>query len=468
MLEAGWNPGWRRAWLDVILIAVAILAINLASGGLKQAPIQGPSVALSFYVLLAPVALWLGTSLLVVRGLLALSARLARPERARPLGSWRGAAMRWLARRPARTAVALALGILAVAFATEVVTFVATYRDAKRGDARAAFGADLRLIPAASDVPPQLPPLGPHVAATTPVRYVGARVGTDRKTILTVDTRSYDQATSVSAQMLRGGGFGDLARHPTGVLVSKEIADDEEVKPGDELPLTIFPDDDEKKRNITPTVLGVYRSFPPSSPVAELVMSTASFRSYLLPEPDFYLTRTIAGHPGTAIARELSHGPAGRSFDVSTTADPNRPDQRSLATLNLAGLDRIEAFGAGLIAAVGVAVLGAFMVLERRREFAILRAIGTDTRRLVDGPAREGGIAVLGSLAAGVPLGLALGVLAVRVLKLFFTLPPPMVTLPGGSLLAFVIGMVAASALALGVTLAAITRVEPADVLREP
>ena len=470
VLESGWNPVWRRAWLDVILIVtgVAILAVNLASGGLKQTPVQGPSVALSFYVLLAPVALWLGTSLLAVRGLLALSARRARPERARPLGSWGGAAMRWLARRPARTAVALVLGMLAVAFATEVVTFVATYRAAKQGDAHAAFGSDLRLLPAPADVPPRLPPLGPHVAATTPIRYIGARVGTDRKTILTVEPGTYDQATSVAPRMLDGGGFAALTRHPTGVLVSKEIADDEEVGPGDRLPLTIFPDDDEKKRTITPRVLGVYRSFPPSSPVAELVMSTAAFRPFLLPEPDFYLARTLAGHPGIAVAAELRRGRAGGSFDVATTADPNRPDQRSLATLNLTGLNRIEAFGAGLIAAVGVAVLGAFMVLERRREFAILRAIGTDTRQLVDGPAREGAIAVLGSLAAGVPLGLMLGILAVRVLKLFFALPPPVVTLPGGSLLAFVLVMVAASALALGVALAAITRVEPADVLREP
>jgi putative ABC transport system permease protein len=470
VLEAGWNPAWRRVWLDLILIAggLAILGINLANGGLKQTPIQGPSVALSFYVLLAPVALWLGTTLLMVRGLLALSARRARPERARPLGSWGGAAMRWLARRPARTAVALVLGTLAVAFATEVVTFVATYREAKRADAHASFGSDMRLIPAPADVPPQLPPLGKHVAATTPIRYVGARVGTDRKTILTVDPGSYDQATSVSPQILEGGGFRELARAPGGVLISKELADDEEVKPGEKLPLTIFPDDDEKKRNVTPRIIGIYRSFPPSSPVAELVMSTAGFRPYLLPEPDYYLARTIAGHPTGAVADELRRGPVKRIFDVTARVDPNRPDQRSLATLNLTGLNRIESFGAGLIAAVGVAVLGAFMVLERRREFAILRAIGTDGRRLVDGPAREGMIAVLGSLAAGVPLGLGLGILAVRVLKLFFTLPPPVVTLPGGPLLAFVLVMVAASALALGWALAAVTRVEAAEVLREP
>src|SRR5256884_10019996 len=53
---------------------------------------------------------------------------------------------------------------------------------------------------------------------------------------------------------------------------------------------------------------------------------------------------------------------------------------RSLASLNLDGLKRIEAIGAGLIAAIGVAVLGAFLVLERRREFAVLEAVGAEDR----------------------------------------------------------------------------------------
>ena len=66
LVRPGWRPLWLRARLDLVAIAVgvAILAIDAASGGLHQTPIQGPSVALSFYVLLAPIALWLGLTLL--------------------------------------------------------------------------------------------------------------------------------------------------------------------------------------------------------------------------------------------------------------------------------------------------------------------------------------------------------------------------------------------------------------------
>lgn len=94
--------------------------------------------------------------------------------------------------------------------------------------------------------------------------------------------------------------------------------------------------------------------------------------------------------------------PKGRSiladkFGVSTVADPS---SRGLTALNLTGLGRIESLGGGLVAAVGVAVLGAFLVLERRREFAILRAVGAETPQVLTGPAHEGAIVVLGSLLA--------------------------------------------------------------------
>jgi putative ABC transport system permease protein len=470
VLESGWNPLWRRAKLDLVAIGVgaAILAINLAGGGLKQSPQRGPSVALSFYVLLAPIALWIGLTLLAVRGLLAVSERRFRPESGRPLPSWRGAALRWLGRRPARTAVAVVLGALAVAFATEVVSFVGTYQSAKRADTHAAFGSDLRLTPEPSDLPPPPPKLGPHVAAVTPIRYVGVRAGTDRKTVMTIDPATYEPATAVAPRVIEGGGLPELARQPNGVLVAKEVAADYEVHTGDPLPLTLFPDDPEVKRNQTFRVVGVYQSFPPDAPASEMVMTTASFSSFLLPAPEFYLARTVAGHTGAAVAQELQRAGVTHTFAVATTADARRANQRTLATLNLTGLSRIESLGAVLIAAVGVAVLGAFVVLERRREFAILRAIGIDTRRLLVPPAQEGLIAVLASLGLGLVIGVAIAALAVRVLSLFFTLPPPFVSVPGGPLAAFVLLVAGTSALALSVALAAVARIRVASVLREP
>jgi putative ABC transport system permease protein len=464
LLERGWSPLWKRAHLDAVacLIGVAILAINYMSGGLKQSPIEGTSLALSFYVLLAPVALWIGATLLAARALLAVLARRARPERSGPLPSWRGASMRWLGRRPARTGVALVLGALAVAFGTYVLTFAATYGTAKQDDARAALGSDLRLTP--GDPRFKLPQLGPDVASVSAFHMVPARAGSDRKTILAVDTKTYASTVTSAPHMISGAGPEALARDPLGVLVAAEIAQSFEVGPGDTLPVTIFPDDFESRREVNLHVLGVFRSLAPTAPITEMVTSIDALpRARLIP-PDFYLARVTPGARAAAVASELRGGALANTFAVSTVGGPH---QRGLTSLDLVGLGRIEAFGAAAIAALGVAVLGAFLVLERKRESAILRAAGADTAHVVAGPAFEGIIAVVGSIAIGVPLGAGLGFLAVRVLGLFFVLPPPLLTVPALPLVALVVAMGVASGAALAIALGGVTRARAAVVLRE-
>jgi putative ABC transport system permease protein len=472
LLEHGWRPLWLRAHLDLValVLGLAILVGNLLSGGLQPNPIpaaQGATLGLSFYVLLAPVALWVGATLLAIRAALAISRRWATPKHGHSPGSWRTAALRWLARRPARTGAALALGALAIAFGTEVAAFVATYQAAKQMDAKAAFGADLRLTP--GDPINPLPTLGPAVASVSPIRMVPVRAGTDRKTILAIDLATYARTANMAPTMISGSGLSTLARDPRAVLVASEIATDFAVGPGDNLPLTLFPDDRDKSRNMTLHVAGVYRSFPPSSPPTEMVMSTAGLPSYLLAPPDFYLARDAAGYsPARAAANLLALPAFKKTFGVGTLAGQVNASPRSLATLNLGGLQQIEVIGAALTAAVGVAVLGAFLTFERRREFAIMDAVGADNSQIVTGPALEGTIAVLGSLIVGLPLGLILAVLAVRVLGLFFTLPPPLLVVPTLPLLAFAAASIVASSIAIGTALRTVIRIPSTASLREP
>jgi putative ABC transport system permease protein len=463
-LERGWSPIWRRARLDILAIClgIAILVINYASGGLKQSPIEGSSLALSFYVLLAPIAIWIGATLLLIRGMLAALGFLARPEGARPIPSWPGATLRWLGRRPARTAVSLALASLAVAFATMVLTFGATYQTAKQVDGQAAIGADLRLTP--GDPRFVLPPLGSDVAAVSPVRLVPARVETDRKTILALDLASYARTTSIAPRMISGSAIEGLVADPHGVLIDSDIAQSFDVKPGDMLPLTIFPDDFENASDIELRVVGVFSSFPPTSAAAELVTSIGALPRADTVPVDFYLARADPNRPPSVVAASLRDGQLAGKFGVATVLPRT---ERGLTALNLAALSGIEAIGAGLVAAVGVGVLGAFLILERRREFAILHTVGADTRQILTGPALEGGVAVIGSVAIGLPVGLGLGILAVRVLGLFFTLSPPLLTVPVPELVALVLFMLIAEAVALGSALVAVNRVRAASVLRE-
>jgi putative ABC transport system permease protein len=469
-LEEGWQPLWRRAWLDVVAISIGavILAIDIAAGGLKAIPIepdQGSTLALRFYVLLGLVFLWLGLTLLAVRFLLGRAAKWAKPAQAGASSSWRATSMRWIGRRPARMGVALVLGALAVGFGTQAVTFVATYRAAKEAEAQAAFASDLRLTP--SDPTASLPKLPSEIVAVSPIRMVPARAGSDRKTIMTLDLASYISAATVGVRMDRGTGLQSLIDDPQAVLIADEVAQDFEVGPGDPLALTVFPDDKDQSRNIKLRVAGIFRSVPPTNPPAEMVMGSAALPPYLLRWPDFYLARIDSATTPETVASEIRNSPLRETLAVATIADQVRLEPRSLTALNLGPLGDLQAVGAGLIAAIGVAVLGAFLVVERRREFAILQTIGADASQIRTGPMQEGLIAVIGSIAIGVPVGLGLGLLSVRILGLFFKLPPPLLSIPVGTLIGFVAFMLAASAIALWAALMRVDRMSAATILRE-
>lgn len=465
LLNLGWMPAWRTARLDVIfiVIGITILAINIWAGGLKRSPLQGSALMLSFYVLLAPLVLWLGVTLLLTRGWLASLAAWAKPERIRPMSSWMGASLRWLGRRPAHMGRALITGTLAVAFGVQVLSFAATYRTAKQADAVASMGSDLRVTPA--DPRFALPALGSDVANVSPIRLVPGRVDTDRKSILALDLTSYVATATSSPRMLQGEGLEGLAKNPSGVLIHTELATDFELALGDMLEVTIFPDDFGNTQDMQLPILGIYSAFPPNFPITEIVTTVGALPRAELAPPDYYLAKLAAGLQAKNVATTLSDGPLAQKFMVTSTTAPN---ERGLTALSLGGLSLIEAIGAGLVAAIGVAVMGAFLIIERRREFAILQAIGADRRHILTGPALEGAAVVFGSLIFGIPLGLGLGMLAVQVLGLFFALQPPLLTLPTAGLIVLALFVITASALSMWFALAAVNRIRPAVILRAP
>lgn len=465
LLNLGWMPAWRTARLDVIFIAIgiAILLINIWAGGLKRSPLQGSALMLSFYVLLAPLALWLGATLLLTRGLLAGLASWAQPDRARPLLSWSGTSLRWLGRRPSHMGRALITGALAVAFGVQVLSFATTYRTARQADGIASMGSDLRITPADPRFP--LPSLGLDIVSVSPIRLVPSRVDTDRKSILAIDLKSYLATATSQPRMLDGVGLEGLIEHPNGVLIHKELATDFELSVGDKLEVTIFPDDFGNTKDMQIPILGIYSAFPPNFPISEIVTTVDALPRAALSSPDYYLAKLAPGLQAKTIATKLTASPFGQKFVVASTTAPN---ERGLAALSLGGLSMIETIGAGLIAAIGVAVMGAFLVIERRREFAILQAIGAEPRQILTGPALEGAAVVLGSLIFGIPIGLGLGVLAIQVLGLFFALQPPQLTLPTSGLIALVLFVITTSICALGIALSAVNRIQPASILRAP
>ena len=307
LLGLGWNPPWRWARLDLVFIAVGltIFGINILAGGLKRSPVEGTALMLSFYVLLAPLALWIGGTLMATRLTLLVLAAWARVDR--PLTSWPDAALRWLGRRPAHAGRALITGTLAVAFGVQVLTFTATYNSAKSDDARAAIGSDLRITPGNPRLP--LPPLGPDVQAFSPIRLVPARIDTDRKTIMAIDPQSFAATTTSAPRMVDGTGLAALLAQPGGVLINKEIASDFELAIGDDLEVTIFPDDFESAKDMKLKVLGIYNAFPPTFPETEAITTVGALPRAELAAPDYYMARAQPGLDAVTVAAHLTEGP---------------------------------------------------------------------------------------------------------------------------------------------------------------
>lgn len=115
-------------------------------------------------------------------------------------------------------------------------------------------------------------------------------------------------------------------------------------------------------------------------------------------------------------------------------------------------------------AVIAIFVLG--LMLERRREYVVLRAQGLPARKLQALVLGEAGFVAVSGLLAGLAIGAALGALLVQILEPLFILTP-VTAIPladtGALAASLAVATLAASALALLV----LRRLSPAEVLRE-
>jgi putative ABC transport system permease protein len=148
--------------------------------------------------------------------------------------------------------------------------------------------------------------------------------------------------------------------------------------------VTIYPDDLDLSQKLSLHAVGIYRAIPPADPPTEMVMSIASIPPPVL-APEFYLAQPHAGTSATDAATVLQQQlPASALHcDHDPRSGPGRPAQSD--SIEPRRLSTIESVFAALIAALGVAVLGAFLVMERKREFAILATIGIGNKDMLVG-----------------------------------------------------------------------------------
>jgi len=469
-------PGWLRLRLDLaLLLAAALVAtITYMAGGYKPTAAEGQSVSLSFYVLLAPLLGWIGASLLGVRLLLALARRLPDSTRGRFGSTMVGTLRRSLRRRSQALASGVIAISLAVAFGVSLTLFISTYQMEKLNDARFVVGSDLRVTPSVVSRQPSsfasnLQLSG--VAAVSPVLTGTAIVGTDKRALAAVDPGSLQRVASLPDSFFIGSSaaaaMSTLRTDPSGILVSDELARTFNVQPGDPVNVRLT-NAAGKLQPATFHAIGRFKNFPGFPQGIDLVANLGYYQAATgTTVVDFFLVK--ANQPDDAsvatLAATLRAGAVSVLVDTTTTA-VNR-DQSSLASLNLRGLGRLESFYTVLMSAAGVAIFTFGLLLQRRKEYVTMRALGmpmSQVRTLLLGEA--GTVAGL-SLVVGSLVGVGMAILFVQILRPLFTIPPTSLAVPAaqlGLLGAAVVGATAAAALVAGSTLRRLSLVE---LLRE-
>lgn len=480
-MEVGRPPFWLRLRLDLVLLVVAavIETITFLAGGFTPLQTEGQALSLSFYVLLAPMLAWFGATLLGVRVALLAAPRIPDRPGAR-FGSLVSGTLRRSLKRRSRALATGIIGVgLALGFGTSVAIFVATYHAEKAADARFVVGSDIRVTP--SVLSPQPASFGsqllvPGAASATPVNFhIGnAALGTDKKDMVAIDAPSLERTSPLADSFFTGisaaGAMAALKSDPAAVLVDWEAARDYNINVGDPLKLRLT-DTAGREVPVTFHVVGRTISFPGFPFHIDLVANLAFYQSAIgSPAVDFFYVRTTDPSPSAVsrVASAIRSGPGKATpLFVDTSVNAATRDQSTLAALNLNGLGSLDSLYTALMSAAAIAIFIFGLMLQRRKEYVTMRALGIRMRQLQALIVGEAALVAICGLVIGGLVGFGMAYMFVQVLRPVFTLPPNRLTLPAaelGLLAGLVLGGMAVSAL---IASGMLRRLKPMELLRE-
>lgn len=483
------KPAWRRLRLDyaAMLIAASATAVAVRSGAFDTASAevtQGTATSLRSYLLLLPLGVWFAGTLLSVRFFEGVARNLRTPAPPRFGPVVRGILARTLSRRPGALVTGIVGAGLVIAFGVGLAVFAATYDEAKRADAGFTVGSNLRVIPKPTSTSPHPPGYGSRLAVdgvidTTPVvaslenAFLRSRFNSDVQDLAAVDPASFERTAALDDAFFgsdtAAGAMAALGAEPDNVLLDAGVASGLKLEVGDRADL-LLARGTKHQREVRVTVAGLFDRFPGFPEGLQVVANLDYYRAQTgLDEVDFYLARTIDPSAGgvAAAAAGIQAGPgADDQLTVETTETSFNKDQSSLTALNVRGLLDLDSIYTLAISAAVIAIFVFGLMLQRRREYVVLRAQGLPSRKLQALVLGEASFVGGSGLIAGALVGVLLGLLLVQILQPLFILKP-IATVPIGEtavLALLVIGAVVLSSLA---ALSILRRLRPSEVLRE-
>lgn len=410
------------------------------------------AISVDNWAFLGPAFLWIGggllcwrlTDLLLRRGRPVLT-HVLRPV-AGPLAGVVAAGLGRSWRLVTRGVVVLAL---AVAFAVSTAAFGATYEHQALVDARLTNGADVTVAeaPGAQVAPAAGRALAavPGVQAVEPLQHRFAYVGADLQDLCGVRPQTVPTATSLQDSWFTGGTAAQLmdrlAVTPDGVLVSAETVQDYQLRLGDTVRLRVQSRADGGPVTAPFRYIGVANEFPTAPKDSFLVANAGHLASVTGDDSvgSFLVDTGGRTDPAVTSAIRAAAGPGATVTELSTAV---ATIGSSLSSIDLHGLTLLELdFSFAIGAAAGGLVLALGMA-ERRRTFAVLRALGARPHQTAAFVVGEAVLVLVAGLVLGGVLGAALARVLVSVLSGVFDPPPSSLAVPWVYLSLFVAAVV--------------------------
>ena len=436
-------PFWERTWIDLILLAISgFVYWRTAAAGYQivLAPEGVAATSVSYGSFLAPLALWIGVGLLVTRlfrhGLArgrAFVATLFRPL-AKALSPIVAASVSRQARLITRGVV---LVTLAFSFAVSTAVFNTTYNVQSRVDAALTNGSDVtvtgttaypagQLLDTISKVP------GVQAARAMIHRY--AYVGNDLQDIYGINALNIGDAADLSDAFFASndarGTMAKLAARPDGALLSQETVNDFQLKLGDLVNLRLQNSKDHQYHAVPFHFIGVVREFS-TAPKDSFILANEGYIASQTGEPAREILLIRGKVPPAQLAKAIAPiaatVPGARVTDLGSVL---KSISSSLTAVDLHGLTWIElSFAILLIGGASGLVLGLGLI-ERRRDFALLAAMGAKGRQLGSFLWTEGLIILVAGMVLGFATGLGIAKMLVKVLTGVFDPAPQSLAIP--------------------------------------
>jgi putative ABC transport system permease protein len=470
------KPLWQRLYLDLLAIALSGLIFWLtASTGFSAVvnPDSNPTLSLSIYMFFGPALLWIGATLLLVRlrgaALASVTRRLVGP-RARTA---RGFLLVSAGRRGASINRGLVVVGLLLAFGVNLGLFTATYDQQASVDAQLTLGGDVAVTAPPSgargnDLAARIARV-PGVKAVTALDHSYAYVGPDLQDTYGIDPRTIARATGLRDSYFLGGGTAEvLARlraRADGILVSKETITDYSLNLGDLLRLRVL-DRRSGRFHVVPFhVVGVVQEFP-SAPRDSFMVANLSYLQRADGSRGPNVVFAKAGDPRATAARVAAATRSDGAI-VEDITEQAHSVVSSITAVDLRGIGKIlEAFTV-ILAAAAMVLFVVLALIERRREFATMAALGARVRDIRAFLWSEALLVLVAGALLAVGLGLLLSEMLVAMLQHVFDPPPDSLAVPWRYLAELFGGAVVATVLAVIVAGRGLARMPLGAVLRE-